>query len=275
MYPEKLEADTEQAYFSEEEYFEGKFNYIHTYLHTNYKYKMHSHQFYEINIIASGKGRHYIESTHLDAVAGDVFIIPPDMSHGYFSEERLDIYHILIKKDFFARYAEELSEVVGFELLFDIEPRIRRSSGKELNLNVGLSELAVFQGELERMMAVEKSRRYVYLNALAMAFICRLCKRISRAVSVSKESDIVSVMEYIKANLESKLTLDGLCAFAHVSSATLNRRFRATVGQSPMEYVLSARVARARALLEEGGHSRTEIAYLCGFYDLAHMNKYL
>lgn len=275
MYPEKLENDTVQTYFSEEEYFKGKFNYIHTYLHANYKYKMHSHQFYEINIIASGRGRHYIESTHLDAVAGDVFIIPPGMSHGYFSEGRLDIYHILIKKDFLIRYAEELAEVAGFELLFDIEPRIRRSSGKELNLNVGLAELAVFQGELERMMAVEKSGRHVYLNALTMAFICRLCKRIRRTVSDSKESDVVSVMEYIKANIESKLTLEELCAFVHMSPATLNRRFRATVGQSPMEYVLSARIARARALLEEGGHSRTEIAYSCGFYDLAHMNKYL
>ena len=110
MYPERLENDTEQIYFSEKEYFDGKFNFIHTYLHTNYKYKMHSHQFYEINIIVSGEGRHYIENTSLETGVGDVFVLPPEVRHGYFSEGRLDIYHILIKKDFLVRYAEELAE---------------------------------------------------------------------------------------------------------------------------------------------------------------------
>lgn len=275
MYPERLENDRSCDYFFDDEFFNGKFNFVHVYLHGNYKYMMHSHQFYEINLVASGEGMHYIENSRLETVTGDVFVIPPEIRHGYFSEERLDIYHILIKKDFLARYSEELEEIEGFHLLFDFEPRIRQSSGKEINLNVGYGELSAFQGELEKMMAVEKSRRYVYLNALTLAFICRLCKRISRAVSLSGEGEIVRVMEYINANLEGKITLEGLCAQAHISAATLNRRFRAAVGTSPMDYVLAARIARARAFLEEGTLSRTEIAQACGFYDLAHMNKYV
>ena len=275
MYPERLENDLSRDYFSESEFFGEKFNFVHVYLHGNYKYKMHSHQFYEINLIVSGEGRHYIEDTSLDAAVGDVFVIPPEVKHGYFSFGRLDVFHILIKKDFLVRYAEELSEIEGFDILFDFEPQIRRSSGRELNLNIGEGEIALFRSELERMMVVEESGRYVYLNALTTAFICRLCKRISRAVSTKREGEVVSVMEYIKANLDRKITLSDLCERVHTSPATLNRRFREAVGQSPMEYVLASRISRARELLEEGRMSRTEIAYACGFYDLAHMNKYL
>ena len=275
MFSEKLARDESCDFFAEHEFFNEEFNFVHVYLHKNYKHKMHSHQFYEINLIVSGEGRHYLESTNLEAKIGDVFVIPPGVSHGYYSEDMLDIYHILIKKELFSRYAEELSEVEGFDLLFDIEPQIRQSLGRELNLNIGHAELASFQNDLEKMIALKKSGRYIQLNFATMVLICRLCKRISSSASISKENDIVSVMEYIKANLDSKITLETLCERTHMSSATLNRRFRAAVCQSPMAYVLSARIARARTLIEEGELRRTEIAQICGFYDLAHMNKYL
>ena len=275
MFSEKLDRDESCDFFADYEFVNEDFNCVHVYLHKNYKHKIHSHQFYEINLIVSGEGRHYLENTNLEAKIGDVFVIPPGVSHGYYSEDALDIYHILIKKELFSRYAEELSEVEGFDLLFDIEPQIRQSLGRELNLNISHAELASFQNDLEKMIALKKSERYIQLNFAAMVLICRLCKRISSSASVSKENDIVSVMEYIKANLDSKITLEMLCERTHMSSATLNRRFRAAVGQSPMAYVLSARIARARTLIEEGELRRTEIAQICGFYDLAHMNKYL
>lgn len=262
-------------YFSESDYFNGKFNYIHTYLHRNYKYRMHSHQFYEINIIASGSGQHFIKDTCLSATAGDIFVIPPGISHSYHSDDALDIYHILIKNDFLNRYAEELSEVEGFSILFDIEPLIRQASGRNINLNLGAPELQMFRGDLEHMMKIEESGRYVYLNALVLAFICRLCRRITDSVSKVTESDIVSVMNYIRNNLDKKLSIANLSAYAGMSSSTLNRHFRDMVGTSPMDYVLSCRVSRAKELLKEGNLSKTEIAGICGFYDIAHMNKYL
>ena len=275
MYPEWLEADVNQNYFQENEYFIGKFNFIHTYLHQNYQYRMHAHQFYEINIIVSGEGMHYIENNRLDAKAGDVFVIPPEVRHGYYSNGTLDIFHVLIKKDFLARYSEELGEVGGFGILFDIEPDIRKSTGASFNLNLGHGELEMFKGVLEQMVRVEKRREYVRLNALTMDFICRLCNRISSVTMSERDREIVGIMEYIRSNIDEKITLSSLCEQSHMSAATLNRRFRSAVGQSPMEYVLSVRVARAKELISEGKLSRTEIALSCGFYDLAHMNKYL
>lgn len=275
MYPEKLEDDRKRTYFSETEYFHGKFNMIHTYLHTDYHYHMHAHQFYEINVIVSGQGKHYIENTVLDTSPGDVFVIPPEVSHGYISEDRLDIFHVLIKTEFLTRYREELAEIDGFELLFDIEPQIRRSSGKNLNLNAGSPMTAAFLEALEQMVQVEADGQYVFLNALTMIFICKLCERLHGAVSASCEREIVAVMEYVQQNLDSKLSLDLLAQLAHMSVPTLNRRFRAVTGQSPMHYVLSCRIAKAKQLIRENHMSRTDVAQACGFYDLTHMNKYL
>lgn len=274
MYPEKLEFE-KHRYFSENEYFKGKFNYIHTYLHTDYRFRMHSHQFYEINIITEGCGKHYIANSVLDTSVGDFFVIPPGINHGYYSENRINIYHMLIKTEFFSRYGEELEHINGFDLLFDIEPRIRCAAGINFNLGDGAHMSSAFREELDRMAAAEMGGNYVYLNALAVAFICRLCERISGAVTESCEMDIINVMEYVKNNLDSHLTLDTLAETAHMSPSTLNRRFAAATGQPPMKYVLSCRIAKAEKLISESSISRTEAAQICGFYDISHMNKYI
>lgn len=275
MYPEKLEFDLDHGYFSEKEYFEGNFNYIHTYLHTDYKNVMHTHQFYEINIIVKGEGRHYIADTSMDTGVGDVFVIPPGVAHGYYSEGKMNIFHVLIKNDFLKDYAEELSQIDGFDILFNIEPQLRQSNRKSINLKAGAHIISSFEEELERMIEIEKSGRYVYLNAVAMAFICRLCEQMKTAVFDLSDGEAVKLMAFIHNNLEAKLSLKTLCDYAHMSAPTLHRRFKALTGQAPMAYVLSCRVQKAKRLAEEGQLKKTEIAHLCGFYDLAHMNKYI
>ena len=276
MYPRQLEADEKQEYFSDAPYFEGgKFKFIHSYLHKSYNFKMHSHQFYEMNIIMSGNGRHYIEGTSLPAEVGDVFVIPPDTKHGYYSEEDIDIYHVLIKSDFMTRYAEELEQIKCFNILFDIEPYIRRSSGKSYNLNIS-RELPRLSEDLNAIKRAEESKNYVKQNALVLAFICRLCEKITKAVSNTKDSiAIIAIMEFIKENINKKLTLDEIAAYGNMSKATLNRYFNEILGVSPMCYVLECRIARAKELLATEQYSKTEIAQTCGFYDVAHLNKYI
>ena len=271
-----MENKVKEKVFCEEDYFSGKFNYIHTYLHKNYNFRVHSHQFYEMNIIVSGEGVHLIENSRVPASVGDVFVIPPTVKHGYEADKPLDIYHVLIKSDFLSRYSEELEQINGFNVLFDIEPQIRRVSGKRYNLNVGVREVSYFIQDLEKMIRVENEGRYVYLNALTTSLLCRLCRRITLQSSDSESSrDIIAVIEDLKNNLEDKLTLDKIAAFSNMSKATLNRRFCESVGMSPMNYVTACRVQKAKQMLDDGIVSKTEIAQICGFYDTAHMNKSL
>ena len=135
MYPETLFKDTTDAYFYERDFFVAE-QLAHAYLHRDYRIGMHSHEFYEINIIMSGSGRHYIGAASLDTRKGDVFVIPPETEHGYFPHPSLDIFHILIRSDFFSRYASELHKTGGFSLLFNIEPHLRIQSGKAFHLQL-------------------------------------------------------------------------------------------------------------------------------------------
>ena len=43
---------------------------------------MHNHSFYEINIVTSGSGWHYIENQCMKAKLGSGFVIPQNVRHG-------------------------------------------------------------------------------------------------------------------------------------------------------------------------------------------------
>ena len=275
MYP-KIIQDAERSYFYEDEYFKDKFHFVHAFLHNDCRYGMHSHECYEINIIANGQGRHYIGNTSVHTRAGDIFVIPPQVKHGFSAPKPLDIYIILIKSDFLSRYSGELNSLNGMHILFDIEPQIRSVSGKNYSLNLGYQEFDSVKADIVKMIKAEKERKFIYENALLLAFICRLCEKISGQHSLTREkSDLMGVMEYIKNNLDQKLTLDAIANIANMSKATLNRHFLSTIEMSPMNYVLKKRIEKGQELLQEGKHSKTEIAQMCGFYDVSHMNKYL
>ena len=278
MFPSKLDFEKNTVYYREQDCFTtSPYHLVHAYPHPNYNLKMHSHQFCEINVITGGEGRHYIADTSLPAHVGDVFIIPPEVPHGYLAEGTLDISHVLLRADFLSRYREELAQLPAFSLLFDIEPEVRRSSGRHYNLQIPAHKLFEITEQFARIVRAEGMREYAYQNVLTLGFIGRLGEllRNNMQKSAPEDAGILRVMEFIKENLEQKLILSALAAKANMSTATLNRHFREVLHTSPMQYVTACRVARARELLGEGKLSKTEIAQSCGFFDISHMNKYL
>ena len=117
-------------------------NLTKAFIHKDYNIGMHSHEFYEINLIINGKGNHYIEKMEVEVNTGDVFVIPPGILHGYHSENStLDVYHIIINTDFFKRYKEELEEIPGYKLMFDIEPQLRQTNSYNFFLKLNIDEL--------------------------------------------------------------------------------------------------------------------------------------
>lgn len=280
MFPTKLDFERGTAYYRESDCFtNAPMHLVHAYFHPNYNIKMHTHQFYEINIIVAGEGRHYVGDVSLPAGAGDVFVLPPEISHGYFTNGALDVCHILLRADFMARYREEMAALPGFSLLFDIEPLLRRASGRSCNLHLSAEELRVITTAAQAIIEAEASEEFTYQNVLTLAFIGRMGALLLQSVRgkslSSQEGDLLRVMAFIRENIDQKLTLEMLAAKANMSKATLNRHFRETLSISPIQYVTKCRLDRARELLARGGISKSEIAQLCGFFDVSHMNKYL
>jgi AraC family transcriptional regulator len=80
-------------------------------------------------------------------------------------------------------------------------------------------------------------------------------------------------LEYIDANLGSKLRLDEIAKLVGLSTSHFSRAFKVSRGFSPGEYISMARVNRARRMIDTTCEPLCQIAVDCGFADQPHLCK--
>lgn len=80
-----------------------------------------------------------------------------------------------------------------------------------------------------------------------------------------ESSRLGPLLEHMRVNLAGEHSISSLAHAAGMSTRTFLRRFIATTGQSPGEWLTTVRIERARELLETSSLSVDQIASLCGF----------
>ncbi|MEL7535222.1 MAG: AraC family transcriptional regulator [Bacteroidota bacterium] len=79
--------------------------------------------------------------------------------------------------------------------------------------------------------------------------------------------------EIIEANLYNNLGLEELAHLAGLSLSSFKREFVKHYEQSPAKYIKQRKLAKAAKLLKATELRISEVAYECGFVDLAHFSK--
>ncbi len=69
------------------------------------------------------------------------------------------------------------------------------------------------------------------------------------------------------------MNLAALASRLGVTSRTLGRRFKAAIGESPLEFLQNARIERAKRLLEATNVSFDEIAHRVGYEDASSFRR--
>jgi transcriptional regulator GlxA family with amidase domain len=88
-----------------------------------------------------------------------------------------------------------------------------------------------------------------------------------RMLPAAGSSFAQQVQGFLDRNLAERYELDALAERFHVSARTLLRRFQAETGESPLAYLLRARVRRARHLLETTDRTVADIQRSVGYRD--------
>jgi AraC family transcriptional regulator, transcriptional activator FtrA len=73
------------------------------------------------------------------------------------------------------------------------------------------------------------------------------------------------LLDWVQRRLHNQITVEQLASQARMSKRTLSRRFVATTGTSPLDWITSLRVRQAKDLLETTSLSVEEVADRCGF----------
>jgi AraC family transcriptional regulator len=121
----------------------------------------------------------------------------------------------------------------------------------------------------------------MYGEALSTALAVHLLRQYGAAVPGSKNQDdglprekLVRAVEYIQDQLDTDLTVSGIAQAVGMSSDHFTRQFKKSTGQTPYEYVVEARVRKAKELLTTGKLTISEAASHVGFADQSHLTRH-
>ena len=96
--------------------------------------KLHSHNYFQIYYVISGRLTHHLENSMADLTAGDIFILPPDQPHYIRTPDgEVDFYSLSFTSDYFQNIKEANKLILDFLLYLQaeqaekIEPKISLS----------------------------------------------------------------------------------------------------------------------------------------------------
>ena len=252
--------------------------YVQYYAHTfNQLLPLHSHDFFEINMIVGGYGTHYIRGRELLTGKGDIFIIPPNIPHGYACKNQMTVYHILLSNRFIAEYGSLLGRLPGYRFLFHIEPLLRSSMDKPFYLKSESISIETVQ----RYIALIESNDSKDAESGSICHILSLIAEMSRKMHRlcgdtrsdlpdKKVYSLIESIEYIDHHCVEKMDYRTLADQCAVSYSTYWRLFKKLTGITPMEYQISCKIKMAEVLLQSTDDSILSVALTCGFYDSSH-----
>lgn len=119
----------------------------------------------------------------------------------------------------------------------------------------------------------------LYLDSLSTALATRLiyASRSAQRPQISRVSSLprrtfLRVVERMRVDAGTNLTLGTLAAESGYSRAHFLRMFRATTGQTPHRYLLEMRLNKAHDMIADGSVPLSDVADACGFSSQAHLS---
>ncbi len=271
----------EHYYHTHADFFKNNLDLTRAFLMPDYEIGMHEQEFYEINLITKGSGIHYLGESHIQAKKGDVFIIPPNHSHGYVGGKGFDVFHILISDAFMNKYLVDLQQLPSFYTLFGVEPLMRGKTPTPLNLSLSEYE---FNSAIALLFNISQHSNVndlfecIKRTNLTMVAIVTLCEAYEKKVPSFKKSTqsdqyFMQSVTYIHEHFYEKITINDLANIAHLSRTAYINKFKEICKIPPSAYITKLRIESAMNMLAGTNLSILEIAYRTGFYDASHFTK--
>lgn len=243
--------------------------------HYNLPVIRHAHDYYQLIYCQRGTGKIEIENSVYDAAPGHAYIVRPMEMHSITPSDGMRISEVKFVVET-AGLADALS---GIPVEIDVDEHVSlRLSFKEV-MREGLSG-ALFSHEstnaalslfLIRLLREHNVRSE---NMELQSYYFNRTPGKETAPHTTADADFLKVLDYIENHLFEDITLDDLAEIAHLEKTYLITKFKEIWGLSPIKYVNTMRIERAKFLLKRSDKSITEIAYETGFGSIHYFSRY-
>jgi len=240
----------------------------------DFKFPVHFHPEYELNFIKNGKGIRRVVGDSLEEINDlELVLVGPNLYHGWLfhncksksvHEITIQFHENLFQKKFLAR-----------QLMKPIKDMFQRSIHGIL-----FSEKIALE-MYDRFTKVSRLDSMDYFLELLSILYDLANSRNQKLLSVYtagkdnfENSDKIKVIyDYVQMNFHKKITLAEVSELVFMSQVSFNRFMKKRTGKTFVDYVNDVRIGHASMKLIEKGLSVSEIAFNCGFNNIANFNR--
>ena len=249
-------------------------------------FALHTHDFFELELITSGTGVHLLNGQRLPLRPGSMYLLTPADVHAVYPEEPLKYYNTMFREDFF-------SDEYDYETLLACRCTQTQLSEEEFVRHRTLFELLT-----EESFRTADAYADSYLRNLLQCLMITLLRsnaaeealglpsggaepqrnaqeyspgdsaelqHLGRERRFGTVQSVRSAIFYLQRHFREAVTLEETAAYVHLSPNYFCELFRTETGICFSDYVNRLRVRYAHRLLTSGGGSVTEVCYQSGF----------
>lgn len=240
----------------------------------DFDFPIHFHPEYELNFILNGKGvRRVIGDSMEDIEDIELVLVGPNLQHGWELHHcrNQNIHEITIQfhNDLFDQ------KLLSRRIMKPIKEMLERSAHGILFSEKIAEEVKLKILQLSRIDSIDYFLELIsILQHLATSGNQRLLSSYTSNNKDFENSDKIKIIyEYVQDNYQNKISLNEISGLVNMSPVTFNRFIKKRTGKTLIEYVNDTRIGYASRWLIEKDLSIAEIAFKCGFNNIANFNR--
>ena len=242
---------------------------------TEFNFPLHNHEDMEINLILNAAGAQRIVGDHIGELDDcELVCVGSNLAHGWFTHhcksKHIKEVTIQFHKDLFDERFLSRNELVNIRNMFENSKR-------------GLMfQKAAIESIAPRILALEHKNGFdsilellSIIHDMSLYRDVRLLSDLSFTVDQfnSNSRRIENVFKYMNTNFSKQITLCDVAAIAHMTKTSFSRFIKQRTGYSFVESRDEIRLGHVSKMLIDTSNSVAEIAFKCGFNNMANFNR--
>ena len=244
----------------------------HRYDSCNYKLHHHYEYSYQVLFVLSGKILYQVGDKKYEVSKGGVIVL------NTLEEHTLKVLEYPYERFVFQIAPAFFQNEIKYPEIISIFIRRPADFSHLLTLSKPVwNRVYEWIMEMEREYLAKRPYWGMYVGAnLRKMFITifRECTYVMSEMKMSSSSSIAyKVMNYLEHHYTEDISLDSIASVLYLNKNYIAHVFKDETGYSPMYYVISLRMGKAKALLMESNESVSDIAVKCGYSDFTYFSK--
>jgi AraC-like DNA-binding protein len=242
---------------------------------TAFNFPLHNHEEMELNLILHASGTRRIIGDHIgDIGEAELVLVGPNLPHGWFTHHcrSRHIHEVTIQfqKELIPLSFLQKNQLINIRKMFEASKR-----GILFSLDT-IGQMA------PRILSLDKLRGFDSILELFSIFHDLSISRNSRLLSditfagenhSYNSRRLERVFEFMNMHFRNPITLSEAAKIANMPDSSFSRFIKVHTGMTFTESLTEIRLGHVSRMLIDTTHSVSEIAFKCGFNNIANFNR--